>query len=516
MNIKLLLISADSSLRAAAEAEADKVPVALRVVSSPQQAYELRGEGAADAPGAVMIDLLGGNRDEAFQWTRQVFPDARVILLIPTERFAGFTSLTTPNPPAGWRPGEDFLLARSWDPSNFRAFVARLCPSQSTRQPALGVGGLDDLMGRSVPFRDAHDSAMSAVSERHVPVLISGERGVGKRAFARAIHADSYGSFETYCQIDCTAVTGRNFDAALQGEFLPAAGSSGSQSGVFGGCAGAGLGTPVGSGQGTLLLEEVGALDGSRQAKVLSYLAEGFHSIGPNPPNRTPRPRVIAATARNLEEAVKAGKFNRSLYAKLTTLRINIPPLRERPSDILLLAEKFLSQKASADARRVPTFTRPVQERLLTHPWPGNIRELFGVLEAAYEASEGCDELQPEHLPDWLMPAQEMSAPSGVGSELPMLGGRGAAIRMGEGGIIIELPEEGVAFDDMEKAILQAALQRTHSNVVRAAKLLRLGRGSLRYRLEKYGLVEPKRRRSAKRRPTGAMSEDKDGLRRAS
>lgn len=526
MKNKLLLISADPNLRSAAEAEAAEIPVALRVVSSPQQAYELRGEGPGESPDTVMIDLLGGNRDEAFQWTRKVFPAARAVLLVPTERFAGFTSLTTPHPPSGWRSGEDFLLARSWDAGNFRKFIARVQKS-SPALPASSTEtvGLDELIGRSVPFREAIEAATNAVSERYVPVLISGERGVGKRAFARAIHTDSYGSPENYYRIDCTAVTGRAFEAALSGETLPGGGGA-PGSGLSGngapptGMSGSGMSGSGMSGShqpgGTLLLEEVGALDAARQAKVLNYLAEGYHGLGPYPPNRTPRPRIIAATARNLEQAVQDGKFNRALYAKLSAVRISIPPLRERPSDILLLAEQFLSQKYQEDGRPVPVLTRAVQQRLLTHPWPGNIRELFGVLEAAYEAAGGGGELRPEHLPDWLMPVPEVEPMSSSAGEMPTLGTMGAAIRFCEDGIVVELPDEGIGFDEIEKAILKAALKRTNNNVVRAAKLLRLGRGSLRYRLEKYGLVEPKRRRSAKRRP-GAMTEDRrESLRRAS
>ncbi len=572
MKNKLLLISADPNLRSAAEAEAGEISVALRAVSSPQQAYELRGESPVESPDAVMIDLLGGNRDEAFQWARKVFPAARTVLLVPTERFAGFTSLTTPHPPAGWRSGEDFLLARSWDAGNFRKFIARLqqigasIPAGSTE-----TIGLDELIGRSVPFREAIEAAMNAVNERHVPVLISGERGVGKRALARAIHTDSYGFPANYYRIDCTAVTGRAFEAALSGEAFSGGGGvgqiSGSGSGGWsgsgaGGASASGLGSDTsggagslpaerpgsgpsggsgsgpsggsgsgpsggsgsgpsggsgsGPGGGTLLLEEVGALDAARQSRVLNYLAEGYHGIGPHPPNRTPRPRLIAATARNLEDAVQDGKFNRALYSKLTALRISIPPLRERPSDILLLAEQFLSQKSRVEGQPVPTLTRAVQQRLLTHPWPGNIRELFGVLEAAYEASGSGGELRPEHLPDWLMPVSTAVPANSTTGEIPMMGTAGAAIRYCEDGVVVELPEEGIGFDQVEKAILKAALSRTNNNVVRAAKLLRLGRGSLRYRLEKYGLVEPKRRRSAKRRTNPGPDDRRDSWRRAS
>ena len=547
MKNKLLLISADPNLRSAAEAEAGEIPVALRAVSSPQQAYELRGESPVESPDVVMIDLLGGNRDEAFQWARKVFPAARTVLLVPTERFAGFTSLTTPHPPAGWRSGEDFLLARSWDAGNFRKFIARLqqigasLPAGSTE-----TIGLDELIGRSVPFREAIEAAMNAVNERHVPVLISGERGVGKRAFARAIHTDSYGSPANYYRIDCTAVTGRAFEAALSGEAFSAGRGVGQTSGGSGGWSGSGAGVASASGAGsessggagslagersgsgpaggsgsgpgggTLLIEEVGALDAARQSKVLNYLAEGYHGIGPHPPNRTPRPRLIAATARNLEDAVQDGKFNRALYSKLTALRISIPPLRERPSDILLLAEQFLSQKSRAEGQPVPTLTSAVQQRLLTHPWPGNIRELFGVLEAAYEASGNEGELRPEHLPDWLMPVSTAMPANPTTGESPIMGAAGAAIRYCEDGVVVELPEEGIGFDEVEKAILKAALSRTNNNVVRAAKLLRLGRGSLRYRLEKYGLVEPKRRRSAKRRTSPGPDDRRDSWRRAS
>ncbi len=500
MNVTLLLISADPNLRASAESEARQIPVPMRVVPSPQQAAKLRTEHPDEKYSAVMIDLLGGNRDEAFQWSRKVFPGAQVALLIPTERFSGFSPLTTPNPPQGWRSGADFLLARAWDRDGFRQFVARLSQTRELGERAVGARGLDELIGRSVPFRDALETATTAVGEKHVPVLITGERGVGKRVFARAIHADSYGSHESFLHIDCTAVSGKAFDAALQGEALTA---------------GAAASAPISS-EGTLFLEEVAALDANRQAKVLAYLAESYHGLGSDPQRRKGKPRLITATARSLEEAVKQDKFNRALYTKLNTLRITIPPLRERPSDTLLLAERFLSQKALKQDAAVPTLAREVQERLLAHPWPGNIRELLGVLEAAMEAAEGGEEIRPEHMPDWLQPLPEIGLPRHLQQDGEPGDASGTTVRMCEGNVIVELPEDGMPFEEIERAILTAALRQTNNNVVRAAKLLRLGRGSLRYRLEKYGLVDPKRRRSAKRRTPAIPPEGEEGLRRAS
>jgi DNA-binding NtrC family response regulator len=232
--------------------------------------------------------------------------------------------------------------------------------------------------------------------------------------------------------------------------------------------------------------------------------------------------RLIAGTRYDLALSSRTGAFDRELYRRLSEGEIKIPPLRERPSDILLLADHFLTRLAMHRPGNAPRLTAAAKELLVSYTWPGNVRELLGVLQIALLKANGRGELDVEHFAECLQPSRPQAAPRRAVASTTAPTGRpapspapatsasmpvDASLHFVDGRIAIELPPEGIAFDDFEKAILRAALARTRGNVLRAAKLLHLGRGSLRYRLEKHGIVQPRRRRAARRRPEKGAAE---------
>ena len=508
MRTRLLLISSDSVLVETFDAEARGHPVELSILPSYEQAQQQLTNTNQVAPGSIFIDLQDGTVEPALRWAQGAFPDACVVLIPPSSRMGASAPPLTALDRDACGAGGDVILARSRERQDVRDVLRRAIHGSPHGSDAFGVR-FDELIGRSVRFREALETAMKAAANAGAPVLIAGEKGTGKRLFARALHTETFRGDGYFWRVDCRAITSRGLEAILRGE-PPVMGRS------PGNAAYAEQDPDGESQQGTLFLEEISALDAARQAKVLGFLEESRRRARLNPNTAPEVARLIASTAKDLPGAVRAGQFDESLLARFSSYMISLPALRQRPSDILLLAERFLSRKGYLTGVPVPRFTREVQERLLAHAWSGNIRELFGVLEAALEAAQGTERVEPEHLPDWLLiPTQADTdvEPSAVVSQVPV---GGVQIAIGPGGVHVELPDEGVPFEELERAILTAAMSKTNNNVVHAARLLRLGRGSLRYRLEKYGLVQPKRRRSGKRRPLTDADGGLDDLREAS
>jgi|GEM_PF-3567177 len=500
MCTRFLLISSDPVLRESTRTEVQGFSTMFDVVPTPQEAERIYSVPGTNLPTVVIVDLGASNRNAAAQWIKYRFANAKAIYLLSGKSANAAAYPITAMTSDIWDAEGEVDLSWGRDNESFRVFLGQLIKQTEDFDQSDDVEGFDALIGRSVRFGKTLETAIKAVESPSTPVLLVGEKGAGKRLFAKAIHAEMYGNEGTFVHIDCRAVSSRALDDLLQNK------GSFSQSG-FGG--------------GTLFLEEVAALDPGRQMKILSFLGDPIHGQRSPQSSESGKPRLIAATAHQISDLVAKGSFNRNFFNLISELTIDIPPLRERPSDILLLAERFLEKRCRRSGSKPPSLSREVQERLLSHPWPGNIRELFGVLEAAVEAAGNKREILAGNLPDWLVPpsgrnqATQMMGPDHrLGSPLPSHCG---TIMTSTEGVVVQLPEAGIAFEDIERAVLQAALDQTGNNVVRAAKLLRLGRGSLRYRLEKYGLVQPKRRRSAKRRPSVVeSSEQKEDLRKAS
>jgi DNA-binding NtrC family response regulator len=179
--------------------------------------------------------------------------------------------------------------------------------------------------------------------------------------------------------------------------------------------------------------------------------------------------RVIAATNRNLEDQVREHKFREDLYYRLNVLRIEMPPLRERGRDIVLLARHYLEQFARDFRRRTRALSAPAEAALLAYSWPGNVRELRNLIERAVLLAEG-ETLESADF-ETVHTLRSGTAPADAAGD-------------------ISLPAAGVKLDDVEKRLVTLALERTNGNQTRAAALLGLHRDQIRYRMEKYGLLK--------------------------
>src|SRR5262249_17002333 len=229
-----------------------------------------------------------------------------------------------------------------------------------------------DMVGASAAMRDLHDR-IDRVARSDATVLLRGESGTGKELAARAIHQNSARASRPFVAINCAAIT----ETLLESELF------GHERGAFTGAAGLKHGKLELAEGGTVLLDEIGELPLSLQAKLLRVLQEReFERVGGTRRLRVDF-RLVAATNRDLEEAIKTGRFREDLYYRTAVITLNIPPLRDRPDDIPLLASHFVRIPAKRARRTVTGFSPDALECLSRYEWPGNVRELDNAIEHA-------------------------------------------------------------------------------------------------------------------------------------
>jgi transcriptional regulator with GAF, ATPase, and Fis domain len=303
----------------------------------------------------------------------------------------------------------------------------------------------DELIGQSKPMLELK-SRISRVARATGCVLVRGESGSGKELVARAIHRASNRSDRPMLSVNCAAIPRDLMESQLFGH----------KKGSFTGAETDHIGWFQQAHTGTLFLDEVGELTLEGQAKLLRIL-EGhpFLPVG-STKEVTVDVRVIAATNRDLREFVGAHKFREDLYYRLSVFELYIPPLRDRGSDIDLLAEFFLNHFRKQHGRTNLSVAPDTREKLLSYQWPGNVRQLRNVLDSAVVMCEG-NTILPDDL----------------------------GLRDASGGKELE----SLRLDFWERKLIQEALNRTDGNVPDAAKLLGLGRATLYRKIEEYGIV---------------------------
>jgi len=513
MELHLFVVSSDAALGALAVSAANGLPISLQTAQSLTQAQSLLSPDDAHVPWVLLIDLRVGDYLRTRQWVQQHAPDARAFFIAPEKG--------SDVPRQGGMPGSlaaglfesGEVISRPRQPRELTGFFARLLGEAASlgQSQEEGVAGLDALIGRSMAFRGTIEKASVAASTGG-PILLTGEGGSGKGYFARAIHTESGGDPERFIELDCRVLPEDAFADYAAGERHASEGAGGRRQSLLRRAEG-----------GTLYLEDVSALDRTQQTQLVALIDTSKLASVHGPQGQRRGIRLIAGTRYDLALSSRTGAFDRELYRRLAEGEIKIPPLRERPSDILLLAEHFLNRLADRRPGTRPRLTPEAKEILVSYRWPGNVRELLGVLQIALLKANGAGKLDVEHFAECLLspPSQAQAStarppgtrtvtassasappPSTVGTPVD------SSLHFIDGRVAIELPPGGIAFDDFEKALLRAALARTRGNVLRAAKLLRLGRGSLRYRLEKHGIVQPRRRRSTRRRISGKGGAD--------
>ncbi|MCX8036215.1 MAG: sigma-54 dependent transcriptional regulator [Candidatus Sumerlaeia bacterium] len=298
------------------------------------------------------------------------------------------------------------------------------------------------------------------VAPSNSTALIIGESGTGKELLARAIHLNSQRSRGPFVALNCAALP----DNLLESELF------GYEKGAFTGATDRKRGRFELADGGTLLLDEIGRMPLALQAKILRLVQEKeFERLGGEQTLRADV-RFLVATNMDLKALIKEGKFLEDLYYRISVFPITIPPLRERPEDILPLTRSFLSRFCAEMGKPVPRIPPETEQALRSHPWLGNVRELQNYIERAVILLRG-DTLTLDLLPEIAQEPRRERAES----DAPLF----------------RLPDSGISLEELERSLLVQALERTGGNKTAAAKALGLTRATLRYRMEKYGLLSP-------------------------
>ena len=315
----------------------------------------------------------------------------------------------------------------------------------------------DRIVSRSPQMKLLKHLAVEVAQTDATTILITGESGTGKELFAQGIHAAGLRSKGPFVALNCAGIPEHLLESELFGY----------QRGAFTDAKQAKPGRFQQAEGGTLFLDEIGEMSPSAQAKLLRVLENhrvdplgDTHSIHVNI-------RVIAATNEDLPAQIKAGRFRLDLYYRLNVYQLRIPPLRERPEDIEPILASFLESARRDHGCRIKGITPAALAILQSHDWPGNIRELHNVVEGLTITCK--DEIiQPDHLPATLRGTQS----TGSNKEIEKT----------------SLLDYGLSVDEMEKKMLQEALQRTGGNISEASRVLKITRNTLRYRMAKYHL----------------------------
>jgi transcriptional regulator with AAA-type ATPase domain/pSer/pThr/pTyr-binding forkhead associated (FHA) protein len=313
-----------------------------------------------------------------------------------------------------------------------------------TRTEAVSADGFGEMVGTSEAMRGVF-GMLRRMSAHHAPILLIGESGTGKELAARAVHDASPRAGGAFVALNCGAITASLFESELFGH----------EKGAFTGATERRDGAFQRANKGTLFLDEVGELPEDAQAKLLRALESGEVRRVGGAEASYPDVRIVAATNRNLAEAVRAGRFRSDLYFRLAVLAVRIPPLRERREDIGVTAEA-VARRLHAGLRIAPD----ALERLSRHDWPGNARELRNVITRAWVLG---GDLAVKAQDITFNPLEEAAPGDGAASG-------------------------PLALDEMERDMVEAAVRRHGGNRTHAARELGIARSTLIYKLRRWGL----------------------------
>ena len=339
-------------------------------------------------------------------------------------------------------------------------------------KPALTVEQYrDDIVGQSEAMQSVF-KMVGRVAMSDAPVLVTGESGCGKELVARAIHTYSERSKKSLLAINCAAIPENLLESELFGH----------EKGSFTGAATQRIGRFEQCNGGTLFLDEIGEMPLAVQSKLLRVLQEGeFSRVGGNATIKS-NVRIVAATNRNLEQAIVKKEFREDLYYRLNVVGIHLPPLRARVEDISLLAEYFLSRIATQQHRPLLQLSAEAIKVMESYPWPGNVRELQNTLQRAVVLATS-DVLLPKDLP--------LGQTAGAAEAVPGVASASAlTVEEAAHALFEAFAREGgdrELLPWVEEDFTRRAMESTGSNQVKAAKLLGITRATLRKRLERLG-----------------------------
>lgn len=416
----------------------------------------------AEQPAAILldIDLPDGSGLDVLRHVKARHPEAVVIIITG--------NVMVDNTLAALRGGAYDFISKPLNLEELRLTIRNGIEAHQLRHEVSEVRrersrqfSFDQILGQS-PAMQKMLALGAKVAESEVSsVLLQGESGTGKDLVAKAIHYGSRRAERPFVAINCAALPATLIESELfgyeKGAFTDA---KARKEGLFEQAEG-----------GTLLLDEIGELELALQAKLLRVLEEGsFRRVG-GLKDIPLDVRVIGASNRELKAESDQGRFRLDLYYRLSIIQIDIPPLRERGDDVLILAEHYVATLGERLRLRRPIkgLSPEVVAAFRNYSWPGNVRELRNVVERAL-ILEDSDVITAEYLPPGIVAGSEASA---------------TVSSTGGASIPFRLPQAGISLDDVEMSLVKQAIERSSGNQTRAAELLGISRDQLRYRLKK-------------------------------
>ncbi|MBQ3687920.1 MAG: sigma-54-dependent Fis family transcriptional regulator [Treponema sp.] len=323
---------------------------------------------------------------------------------------------------------------------------------EQLKQELADSSSLKEMIGTSAAMQKVQE-LIRRVAPSRASVLITGESGVGKELVANAVHNLSPRKDKSFIKVHCAALS----ETLLESELF------GHEKGAFTGAEKMQKGRFELAHGGTIFLDEIGEINPSVQIKILRVLQEKkFERVGGEQTIEVDV-RIVAATNRNLEEEVKAGRFREDLYYRLNVVHIPVPPLRERRDDIPLLMASFLDEFNRENDRQIKGLNSKAKAAMFRYAWPGNIRELRNCMESAVVMCSG-DEITLQDLPP------SVSAAAGTGA--------------GDDSVSVPL---GVTLDEADRLVIEANLAANRGNKSRTAEILGIGRKTLQRKLAEWG-----------------------------
>ena len=432
------------------------------LAESGEQAVEMLNEPGNEYFMMITDGRLGGMSGyELLKKAKDGFPKMRVIMI---------TAFATPKLAVeAIQNGAVDYLSKPFAPEELLHAVDRcrehydLKEENKTLRARSGVSSpiyqLHQIVGDSPKMIDLR-KFIETVAPTDSTVLILGESGTGKELVAGSIHHLSARAEKNYIRLNCAAIPENLLESELFGH----------EKGAFTGALRTKTGRVEEADGGTIFLDEIGDMSRPLQAKLLRFLEDGsFTRVGGNEEKRV-HVRIIAATNRDIVQAIKENDFREDLYHRLNVMQFRPPPLRDRGRDVVTLAEHFLVQNCQKLGRAPLKLSTAAEQKLLAHQWPGNVRELRNVMERA-AIIEQTDEVQPESLPDFELETQlRSSSDSSPEAEVDFQLGFAEAVA------------------SFERKMIQKALEQNQYNVNRSAEQLKMTRHSLRYRMQQLGL----------------------------
>ncbi|HKI27475.1 MAG TPA: sigma-54 dependent transcriptional regulator [Candidatus Sulfotelmatobacter sp.] len=348
---------------------------------------------------------------------------------------------------------------------------------QSLRGEVRRRTGYHDVVATSPKMTELMSFVQKVAASEATTILIQGESGTGKDLVAKTIHYESSRQDGPFVAINCSAIPETLMEAELFGH----------EKGAFTDAKAMKKGLFETANGGTLFLDEIGELSPLLQAKLLRVLEDQVIRRVGGVRDLQVNVRVVAASNRDLEKAVREGHFRQDLYYRLAIIAIFIPPLREHTEDVLPLVDFFIALYNRKFKKSVRGITPETRRLLLAHNWPGNVRELKNSIERAM-ILEDESILRPAYMP---FAVGEAARTGQTAFEHSSASADGAGKQLASGRVLprLYIPEEGTSLEEVERAMVELAMRQSNGNQTHAAKLLDISRDALRYKLKKFDLV---------------------------